>query len=35
MFTRDELLAELTLVDQETGVEQVVRSEALTVDLAA
>src|SRR5262245_14115916 len=35
MFTRDELLAELTLVNNETGVAQVVRSETATVDLAA
>jgi hypothetical protein len=35
VFTRDQLLAELTLVNQETGEEQVVRGETLTVDLAA
>jgi hypothetical protein len=35
MFTRDELLAELTLVNNETGSEQVARSETQTVDLAA
>ncbi len=35
MFTRDELLAEVSLVDTETGAEQVVRSEMLSVDLAA
>jgi hypothetical protein len=35
MFTRDELLAELTLVNNETGAEKVARSETQTVDLAA
>jgi hypothetical protein len=35
MFTHDELFAELTLVNNETGAEQVARSETRTVDLAA
>jgi hypothetical protein len=35
LFTRDELFAELTLVNNETGVEQIVRSATQTVDLAA
>jgi len=35
MFTRDELFAELTLVNNETGAEQVARSETQTIDLSA
>jgi hypothetical protein len=35
MFTRDELFAEVTLVNNETGTEQLARSETQPVDFAA
>lgn len=34
MFTREQFIAELQLIDTEAGAEQVVRSETVTVDMA-
>jgi hypothetical protein len=34
VFTRDQLIAEFTLTNSETGSQEIVRSEVLTADLA-